>query len=230
MASLKKLTWKKVGKGIGKVVDNKWTKLAAAGALGATGLGAPAAAAIIGGMSAGGKLAQGKRLTTALKGGAKDAALTYVGGKVAGKLAPKVGGLFKSGPAPLDMTAANQASNAVNALDMNKVMSGAGDAIAQPGRFRSIASAAGKFIGGKDGFDVDDVISLGKAAGSAYGAYDSGKRMNRLENIAMGEYNQGAPLRAQARQMLLDDSRPDLSSVFNAPDQRYRRVTIGSRV
>jgi hypothetical protein len=210
--NLKKLTWKKVGKGIGKVVDNKFVKGAAALGLAATGVGAPAAAALVGGMSAGGKLAQGKRLTTAIKGGVVDGGLTYVGGKVAGKLAPKIGGMFKGGGGDIGLPGGDLAS------------------AADPSRFRSIAGGIGKFVGGSDGIGLDDVLKYGKAGADAFGAYGQAKNEDRYRQIADQEYAANAPLRDAARQMLLNPApaQPSLLEDPNAP--RYRRVNVGARV
>jgi hypothetical protein len=228
--SLKKLTWKKVGKGIGKVVDNKFVKGAAALGLAATGVGAPAAAGIIGGMSAGGKLAQGKRLTTAVKGGVVDGGLTYVGGKIAGKVMPKLGGMLNKVPG------LNKIPGVGNVMsgggdDIGGLVEGAGD-IAGQGRFRKIASGVGKFIGGSDGFGMDDVLKYGKAAGDAYGAYTGAKDQDRYRQLAEQNYAANAPLRDAGRTMLMDNSTPDLSGLFadpTAPQGRYRKVNVGSR-
>ena len=101
---------------------------------------------------------------------------------------------------------------------------------AEPGRFRSIIGTAGKFLGGSDGFGMDDVLKYGKAAGDAFGAYEDRERFGRMEDIANREYAAGAPMRDAGRQMLMDQSRPDLSGVFTEQPQRYRKITVGSRV
>lgn len=219
MGSLKKLTWKKVGKAVGKVVDNKYVKGAAA--LGATALsgGALAPALLVGGMSAGGKLAQGKNIGQAAKGGLVDGGLTYVGGKVAGKIAPKIGGIFKGGGA--------------GGMADDIGLAGGDIASGNPGRFRSIASGVGDFLGGKDGFGMDDVLKYGKAAGDAYGAYSGAKNQDRYRQIAEQNFAANAPLRDAGRSMLLDSSTPDLSNLFADPmnpQGRYRKVSVGSRV
>lgn len=211
--SLKKLTWKKVGKGLGKVVDNKFVKGAAALGLTATGIGAPLAAGIVGGMSAGGKLAQGKRLTTALKGGAIDGGLTFAGAK----LAPKIGGMFKKIPG------VGGAADEIAGLP--------GGDIGGQSRFRSIASGVGDFLGGKDGFGADDLLKYGKAAGDAFGAYDTHQTVDRHRKLVEGEYNAGAPLRDAARQMLLAEAQQPMEPMnLQTPEPRYRRVNIGGRL
>jgi hypothetical protein len=216
--NLKKLTWKKVGKGIGKVVDNKFVKGAAALGLAATGVGAPLAAGIVGGMSAGGQLAQGKRLTTAVKGGVKDGALTYVGSKFVPKITGKIGGMMNKVPG------VGGVSDEIAGLP--------GGDIAGQSRFRKIAGGIGDFIGGKDGFGMDDVLSLGKAAGEGYGAYSDAKNADRYSQLAEQNYAANAPLRDAGRTMLMDNSTPDLSGLFadpTAPQGRYRKVNVGSR-
>ncbi len=212
--NLKKLTWKKVGKGVGKVLDNKIVKGAAALGLAATGVGAPAAALLMGGAAAGSKLAQGKRLTTALKSGAKDGALTYAGAKIL----PKVTGMIRGGGAP----------GAAGDIGLP----GGDIASADPGRFRKIAGGIGDFLGGKDGFGMDDVLKYGKAAGDAYGAYTGAKDQDRYRQLAEQNYAANAPLRDAGRTMLMDNSTPDLSGLFadpTAPQGRYRKVNVGSR-
>lgn len=208
---LKKLTWKKVGKGVGKVLDNKIVKGAAALGLAATGVGAPAAAAIMGGAAFGSKMAQGKRLTTGLKAGVKDGALTYAGAKIL----PKVTGMMRGGGAgEIGLPGGDIAS------------------AAEPGRFRKIAGGIGDFIGGSDGFGMDDVLKYGKAAGDAYGAYTGAKDQDRYRQLAEQNYAANAPLRDAGRTMLMDTSTPDLSGLFQdptAPQGRYRKVNVGSR-
>ena len=211
--NLKKLTWKKVGKGVGKVLDNKIVKGAAALGLAATGVGAPAAALLMGGGAAASKLAQGKRLTTALKSGAKDGALTYAGMKIIPKVTDKLGGVFNKVP---------------GAESAGEIGLPGGD-IAGQGRFRSIMGTAGKFLGGSDGFGADDLLKYGKAAGDAFGAYEDRERFGKMEDMANADYASRAPLREAGMAGLLDESRPDLSSVFAQPEQRYRRVNVGSR-
>lgn len=86
---------------------------------------------------------------------------------------------------------------------------------AEPGRFRSI---------------LDNVAKYGEVAGDAYGAYQSNQRQNRAVKLAEHEYAAGAPLRDASRRMLLDDSTPDTSGIFDRPAPRFRRVNVGSRV
>lgn len=83
---------KKVGKAVGKVVDNKVVKGLTAATLAVTGVGAPAAAAIMAAQSAGGKALQGKRITTIAKGAVTGAATGAAAG-VAGKFLPKLPGV-----------------------------------------------------------------------------------------------------------------------------------------
>lgn len=74
-----------VAHGVGDALDNKWTKAALAAGLAATGVGAPAAAAIMAGSGlAGGALKRGGNLGTALKGGATGALEGYGASKLGG--------------------------------------------------------------------------------------------------------------------------------------------------
>lgn len=82
--------WSKLGKGLLKV-----GKIAAPIALGATGVGLPAAMAVSGGLNALDKKVSGGSWKDALKSGAMGAATAYGGSKLggfAGKLAGKLGG------------------------------------------------------------------------------------------------------------------------------------------
>jgi hypothetical protein len=141
----------------------------------------------------------------------KRAALTAGGlalGGVAGGLVGKLGGKL------LGDGAGQMAGDAIEGL-------GGGD-IAGPSRFRRIAG----FLGGKDGFGGDDLLKYGQAAGDAYGAYQGAKDQDRYRRLADQNYAANEPLRAKARQMLLEaDQRPDLSHLFADPgNPRYRPV------
>lgn len=166
---------------------------------------------------------------------AKNAVLQYGVGKVANVAGSKLGGLFnRAGNVGGDLSGAGDALNHVS----QSVRAGGslgnvvGDAASNAGRFRSIASKAGSFLGGKDGFGMDDVLKYGSAAGKAYGAYDDMSRRNRYEDMAKAEFARRAPLRDRAMQLMLDDSRPDTSDLRDPMDPagRYRRVSVGSRL
>lgn len=146
---------------------------------------------------------------------AKNAAIQYVGGKIVGKVAPKIGGLF------------NKGAGAAGDIGLP-----GGDiaSAAEPSRFRSLVSGAGKFLGGKDGFGVDDVLSLSKGLGDAYGAYDTGKTVDAHRRLVSDEYNANAPLRDAARQMLLAEAQPMEPLNLRAEPPRYRRVNVGGRM
>ena len=96
---------------------------------------------------------------------------------------------------------------------------GAGLALKAGGAFRPIAKAAGKFMPK----DLGDVMDVAEFAGKTYGGYRNMKRQDEI-------YNAGAPLRSAGAQGMLDDSRPDLSSMFAQPEQRYRRINVGSQI
>lgn len=95
--------------------------------------------------------------------------------------------------------------------------SAAGAVNAEPGggsRWRSIADA---------------IIKYGGAAGDAYGAYSDERRASDLHGMRMDEFRRLAPLREAGMRGLMDTSRPDASAVFQEPQQRYRKVNVGSR-
>jgi hypothetical protein len=126
-------------------------------------------------------------------------ALGGVGGAVLSKVAPKIGGIFKGG-------AGDMAGDAIDGLS-------GGD----------IAGSRG------GGFNLDNLLKYGQAAGDAYGAYTGAKDQDRYRRIAEQEYAKRAPMRDASQRLLMDESRPDLSSVFTEQPGRYRRVNVGSR-
>jgi hypothetical protein len=76
-----------VGHTVGQIADNPWTKAAVAAGLAATGVGAPAAAAILGTMGAGGALLKpGGNIGGAVKGGVTGAVEGYGAGKLGAAL------------------------------------------------------------------------------------------------------------------------------------------------
>lgn len=89
------------------------------------------------------------------------------------------------------------------------------------GRFRGV----GDFLKNNAGTIAD----LGGAAADAYGAYKQGAQQDELFDREKRSWNERAPLRQAGMAGLMDQSRPDLSSMFNPPEQRYRKVNVGSR-
>ncbi len=90
---------KDAGHAVGKVADNKYAKLGTAGILALTGVGAPAAAAILAGQGlAGGALKPGGNIGSALKGGATGAVSGLAAAKAGQALKlGGIGGLIKGG-------------------------------------------------------------------------------------------------------------------------------------
>ena len=139
-----------------------------------------------------------------------------------GKGATKLGGLAKAGAGKLMGGGVQSSGDFVDQSLQGGDIAGAGS------RFRKI----GDFLGGNDGFGMDDVLKYGKAAGDAYGAYTGAKDQDRYRQLANQEYAANAPLRDAGRTMLMDNSTPDLSGLFQdptAPQGRYRKVNVGSR-
>lgn len=158
------------------------------------------------------------------------ALLTYVGGKVVSKAAGKIGGLFKRGGGEAITATSNPALDRLADGSLPDIGTIADPAAARaatrganPSRFRSIASSAGRFLGGDDGLGMDDVLAYGQAAEGVYDRY----RRTKLEDEALAEWRRRQPLRNQAQRLLLDESRPDLSSLTADPNIRYRRVGLG---
>ena len=165
-----------------------------------------------------------------LGAGAKAGVKAGVMGKAGKVIGGKIGGMFKGGGG--SGSTVSGGGDLLGDIDPNMAGGNIGDAFSQGGRFRKIAGAVGDFVGGKDGFGMDDLISGGKALGDAYGAYTGAKDQDRYRQLAEQNYAANAPLRDAGRAMLMDNSTPDLSSVFNDPTNpqgRYRKVNVGSR-
>jgi hypothetical protein len=124
----------------------------------------------------------------------------------------KLGTLGKLGMAKKDAGAAMGGGDEIEGLP--------GGDIAGGGRFRAI----GGFL--KD--NARTIADYGKMGEGIYDRYQE----NQDRNMAQREYDAAAPLRHAAQAGLLDQSRPDVSSIFadpQAPQGRYRRVDVGSR-
>lgn len=96
------------------------------------------------------------------------------------------------------------------------------DQIMGEGRFRKI----GGFLA-KHGSTIADVAG---AAGDAYLDYKNESRQDELFKRNRDEWNRKAALREAAMAGLLNTNNPDLSELFAEPEERYRRVNVGSRV
>lgn len=188
------------GHAVGKVANNKYTQMAAAAALAATGVGAPAAAGIMAGMAGGGKLlAPGGNIGDALKSGAKAGVTSYGVGKLAGAI-PGAGKLASKIPGAEKVLGAGGAN-----LPEQIVFDGAGNIVPQAASH----SLGGTILGGlksvgKFALDNPDLIAGGLAGVSGFKA---------------GQ--QSDDLRTQAIQAMSE--RPDLSSIFADPGNPYNR-------
>ncbi len=91
----------------------------------------------------------------------------------------------------------------------------------EPGRFRRV----GNFLW-KNKEALGDLLGAGA---NAYSAYKQESRADELHKRNRAEWERRKALRDAAMAGLLDESRPDLSSVFAEPEERYRRVNVGSR-
>lgn len=196
---------------VGGALDNKWVKLATAAALAGTGVGAPAAAAIMGAQGlAGGALKKGGGLKSAAGGALKGAASGATVGALGGGLSALRSG---AGVGTALKTATGMGPG-------GGMAEGAGELASEGGRFRSI----GSFLKN----NARTIADYGQMGEGIYDRY----QQNRQYNDARDDYAAAKPLRDAAMQGLLDTSRPDVSSIFadpTAPQGRYRRVNVGSR-
>ena len=91
-------------------------------------------------------------------------------------------------------------------------------------------AAGGAPSGGAPRFrGLDSFIDIAQAGGQAYDAYQTGKRTDELYKRGRADWDARAPLRTAGQAGMLGSQRPDLSGLFAQPEQRYRRVNVGSR-
>lgn len=75
----------------------------------------------------------------------------------------------------------------------------------------------------------DDILDYGSAAEQIADRHRRNKMQDEGIGMARGDLARRQPLRDAGMAGLMDQSRPDLSSVFNQEQPRYRRVAVGSR-
>lgn len=255
---------KGTGHTVGNALDNKYTKLALATALTATGVGAPAAAALMAAEGFGGNiLKKGGNIGGALKQGAVDGVSSYGAGKLLGQVGSRIPGASKvTGPLGGILNKAEsvrdslpvgvrevgtavmrggQMPQASSAMDeqlppVQIGHSANGDPIFNPGqgpegqagqvpeqgRFRQILD----FLSGHK----DDILDYGAAAEAVADRNRRNKLQDKYKGLAEGEWAADQPLRDQGRALMLDQSMPDASEVFNGPQRRYRPIGVGSRL
>ena len=128
-------------------------------------------------------------------------------GALGGAFLRKVGG----GEGAISGAAQDAADDAISGVTPS--------AVADPSRFRRVASGVGDFIGKHK----DSIIDYGAAA---EGLYDR-NRQRGFQDEVMDDYRRRRPLRDRGQSLLLDESQPDLSGITADPNIRYRRVTGG---
>lgn len=232
---------KKIGKGLGKALGNKWVKGAVAAGLAATGVGVPAAAAIMAAQGAASKGLQGAKLGTiakgGLRGGVEGAAsavggkvLRNVGGKVFGKVAEPVGEKLVStsgmpGMTPLRAGVGGVPESLFNPAKKGLVARGKdfiGDALKNKMKQKVLGSAdAG---GGRGGMSlVDKLLMGGTVAAGTEDAIRRRQMQNQARNYATQSYDARAPIRARALALMQDESKPNLAPLFSDPGNPYDR-------
>lgn len=197
---------------IGKVADNPVTKGVTAAALAATGVGAPAAAAIMAGEGlAGGALRKGGNLGTAVKGGAT--------GALEGFGASKLGGLARGAMGALGGNAAGAGGDVVPGQAGSSLL----------GKLGGLAKGAGSsLLGGlehqfqnADGsIDWGKLGKLGLAGASLYGQHEATNKANDYFNQQQGMRNdmmKQAQSDYASRQPLRDASFAKLGGLISAP-------------
>lgn len=190
---------KGTGHTIGKVADNKWVQGATAAALAATGVGAPAAAAIMAGMAGGGALLKkGGNIGDGLMGAAKGAAMGYGAGK-AGQLLH--GGIGVAGSGGTSATGAGASGGGAGILDA--VRSGIGRVGKNAGTLETIGKAAGMIGTG--------VAGVGEWNASKGAERDMKGQLARMGTLADAQAKWGtdlmadqAPVRSAASGKLLE--------------------------
>ena len=152
---------------------------------------------------------------------AKNAAIQYGVGKVANSVLGKLRGTP-------DLSGIDQAKDYVSGINVGSGgVSQAGHVLSMGDRFRSLGDV-GSFLSKHK----NDILDYGQAAEDIYGKYRQTQAQDEAMKLAKQRYAENAPLRARGRELLLDESRPDLSAVFadpNNPQGRYRVVNVGSR-
>lgn len=195
----------KLGKGIGKVAGKKVMGVSIGGGLGGL-MGGPVGG-VIGSKSTG-------NLKSDILGGAANAAKIL---PMAGKLNPTPS-LAGDPPGLGSRLSPGMVDDTDPALLEEYARLDAMEAGGDTSRFRSV----GDFLKRNAG-------SIAGAAGDAYLGYKQDQRTDDLFKRDKGEWDRRAPLRNRASELLLDDSRPDLSSMTADPGLRFRRVNVGSR-
>lgn len=200
------------GHDVGGALDSKWTKLGLAAALAATGVGAPAAAAIMAAEgAAGGALKNGGGLHDAAVGGVKGAAAGYTAGTVGEGL-----------------TALKSGAGVGNALKTGMGFGGGGEMGLEGGNIAGENVGRFRKVGGFLKDNARTITDFGRLGEGVYDRYQQNQDRKRADE----EYAANKPLRDAGMAGLLDTSKPDFSSVFAdpmAPKGRYRSMNVGSR-
>lgn len=238
---------KGTGNLVGKIADNKLVQGVTAAALAASGVGAPAAAAIMGGIGAsGGALKKGGGLRSAIGGAASGVASAATGAALAkvpgvSSVLSRVPGVGGGSLVSADiLKSAAAAGNAVNGLNFGSIVGNAGKGAGMGIKDFFLGGGAdgqGNFgILGDIGGRVKKVPGLSEIGGSLWknkdallagaGLFMDAKddaRARGLEerglNYATGAYDEKAKLRALALSQLMGpDQAPDLSGRLGGVD------------
>ncbi|MFL5912760.1 MAG: hypothetical protein ACJ768_19615 [Gaiellaceae bacterium] len=151
-----------VGHAVGKVASNPWVQGLTAAGLAATGVGAPAAAAIMAGVKGGGALLKpGGNIGQGLKGAAT--------GAVMGAGAAKAGQLLRGGGS------------------LGGILGKAGSALKATGGFAGGAPGAGGTggAGGAGGMDIMKLLGLGAAGVAGVQGYTDSRKAGAAQDAAL---------------------------------------------
>jgi hypothetical protein len=140
--------------------------------------------------------------------------LTGVGG-IAGKALGGLGILKNLGGGP-DISGIGDAVSKVHGSLAN---AGFGGQAEDPSRFRSITDFLSK---------GDNLLDIGKGVSKGYDIYQRKQLGDQVRRRMREDEAANAPIRAKARQMLMDDSAQPLLSPEESVPPRYRKVNVGS--
>lgn len=199
---------KGTGHTIGEVADNPWTKAALAAALTATGVGAPAAAALLASEGAlGGALKPGGNFGSTL-GGAASGAIAGGGGALAGKALGALGSAAGDIPGVSGIESAAGGLNGAlqkipGVTGLESVLGSAGNGLKSAlgngtSGVTSLLSSFGGAPGG--GIDWGKLADVGLGAAGVLNTANLQQKAGNLSNQAVqtaeDAWNQKAPLRA----------------------------------
>ncbi len=194
---------------------------------------------LAGGIKASGDVLGGKNLKTALLNGVKTGGSAYIGGKIGGALAGKLGSKVPSAVSGAKIIGIGP--NGVPLFDQTGGGGGLGGQI-----LGGLKKVGGGIIGadqrgdGGGGFlddiggmlsgglkkigGIDNVLGAGALGYGAYQQKQAGDMREKALKLITDDYATRAPLRTQGLSGMLNEQRPDLSSVFASQNPFSRRV------